>query len=88
MNISQLYDIAKLIDNEYIYKMGTFKATRKNDYWYLTTDVCDNSSFIKIWELNNNIESIKVLGSYTDGWQEIQPATWVKISKYIESLNK
>lgn len=87
MNKEVLFQLSKLIDNEYISKRDSFSATRKNGYWYLSTNKCDSASFIKVYEVNNKISSIKVLGEYTNGWQDIQKETWMNIIRYLSSLN-
>ena len=87
MNNEQLFEIAKIIDNEYIGKEKTFKSVRNNGYWWLTTDVCDFACFIRIYEINNKISTIQINGEYTEGWQDISSYTWGKIGKYLQSLN-
>lgn len=87
MTEDQLFEIAKIIDNEYRGCRSTFTATRKVGYWYLSTNKCDWAFLIKVFETNNKISSIKVIGDQTDGWDDIQPATWSRIEKYLNSLN-
>jgi hypothetical protein len=82
-----LFEIAKIIDNEFISKRESFSAKRKDGYWYLSTNKCDMASFIKVFETNNKIYSIKVLGDYTDGWQDIHSETWARIMNYLKTLN-
>jgi len=88
MNEAQLFQIAKIIDNEYIGKEKTFTANRIDfTYWYLTTNFCDSASLIRVYEKNNKVSTIHVNGEYTDGWQDIHPKTWAKVSQYLSSLN-
>lgn len=81
-----LFSIAKIIDNEYVGKGETFTATRKGSYWYLSTNICDMASFIKVFEKDNKISSIYVLGDYTNGWEEVSEYTWEKIKKYLPNI--
>ncbi len=88
MNEEILFQIAKIIDNEYIGKENSFQFKRVDaSYWYLSTKTCDWVSFIKVYEKNNKISTIQVLGGYTDGWQDIISHTWGRIGKFLSSLN-
>ena len=87
MTEEQLFVVAKIIDNEYIGSEKTFISKRLQGYWFLSTNKCDMASNIKIWEKNNKISSIQRLGPDTEGWQDIQPGTWGRIEKYLDTLN-
>lgn len=87
MTEDQLFEIACIIDNDYRPKRKTFTAIRKSGHWNLSTNQCDWASFIRIWETNNKVSSIKVLGDYTVGWDDLTAPTWARIEKYLESLN-
>jgi hypothetical protein len=87
MSEDQLFEIAKILDNEYNGKRGTFRATRNRSCWYLTSGVCDMASFIKIWERENKISSIEILGPDDEGYRSITQPSWQRIEKYLNTLN-
>lgn len=88
MTEEQLYQIAKIIDNEYDGKQKTFTAKRTFGCWHLSTNQCDWSGFIKVWERDNKISSIEYLGADDDGWRPITNHSWQRVEKYLESLNQ
>ena len=75
------------IDNEIFASGESFTATFSNGFYYLTTNVCDSCSFIKVFVNEESITKITVLGDYTDGWQEIRPNTYDSINKFLSILN-
>lgn len=83
-----LFEIAKIIDNEYIGKERTFQANRhKAGYWWLSSGKCDMSGFIKVWEKNNKVSSVEYLGPDDEDWRPITNHSWARIEKYLDSLN-
>lgn len=88
MSKEELFEIAKIIDNDYNGKFATFSAKRSGSCWHLTTNVFDSASRIQIWEKNNKMSSIYRFGPDTYDWQDLQPETWGRIEKYLESLNQ
>lgn len=88
MNKEFLFEIAKIIDNEFIGKEQTFTADRyNNEYWYLNTNVCDLACFIRVYEKNGIISNIKICGEFTDGWQDVSDFTMGRIIGHI-NINK
>lgn len=87
MSEDELFEIAKIIDNEFIGTRRTFSAKQFKNYWYLSTNKCDEASFIKVWDTNNKISSILRLGPDTESWDELHPGTWARIEKYLSTLN-
>jgi len=85
---NDFYNIAKIIDNNFIGSEETFTTERKKGYYYLTTNKCDDCSFVKIFSQigNINIDKIERLGSDTDGFEEIYPKTYDNVKKYIKSI--
>ena len=82
------FEIAKIIDNNFIGSEETFTAERKNGYYYLTTNKCDDCSCIRVFcEIGSiNIDSIDRIGSDTNAYQEIHKETALKVKKYVQSL--
>lgn len=72
-----LYEIAKLIDGDYVGASDTFTVKNNSDLIYITTDKCDDASMIKIYRNGN----IKRLGPDTTGWVCLQPETIRRINK-------
>lgn len=88
MTDDQLYEIAKIVSNEFNGKRDTFTAKKNGNFWSLTTNACDMAPLIRVYETSNKISTIQVNGDYTDGWKDIHWATWAKIEIYLKSLNK
>jgi hypothetical protein len=88
LSIDDFFNIAKIIDNDFIGSEKSFTAERKKDYVYLTTNKCDDCSSVKIYcePRSINISKIERLGSDTEGFQEIQNETYLKIENYIKSI--
>ena len=76
--------LASKIDNDFINTDETFTAEYKNGYYYLTTNRCDWSSFIKIYTLGTGIDKITILGEHTEGWQEIHKGTYDNIKRSLK----
>lgn len=75
--------IAKIISNDVNGSENTFSVTRKEGYDLLSTNKCDYAPFIRVYTDRITIDRIKVLGDYTDGWDDLQPATIERINKYL-----
>ncbi len=75
--------LATQIDNEYIGSGNTFKAERKNGYYYLTTNRCDGASIIKVFTNGIGIPKIMILGEHTEGWEEIQKGTYEDVKRSL-----
>jgi hypothetical protein len=87
MTEDQLFEICCIIDNGYREKRKSFKAEKVRSCWHLTTNVCDSTYLIRIWERNNKISSIGILGDDTDDWTSITDASWTRIEKFLEQQN-
>ena len=83
-----LYEIAKIVDNEYTGKRHVFRATRVRSCWHLSTTTCDMCNYIKVWEHNNKISSVLRLGDDVEDWTHVQPATMAQIEQYLNTLNE
>lgn len=84
INSEILFDIACIIDNEFIGSKKTFTATRSaKGYHFLSTNVCDWSSLIRVYNDYNTISKIERLGDDTGNWQEIMPSTMERINQYL-----
>ena len=77
-----------IIDNNFIGSEETFTAERKNGYYYLTTNKCDDCSCIRVFcePRNINIDSIDRIANDTDGYEKIHKETALKVKKYVQSL--
>ena len=87
MSQDEFFEIAKIIDNEYIGKRETFTARKGKTYWHLSTNVCDWAYCIRVYVTNNKISTIEVLGEDTPDWRPIMPKTWNRIEAYLSTLN-
>ncbi len=79
--------LATRIDNNYIGSEKTFTAERKNGYYYLTTNKCDNASMIKVFTNVVGIYKITILGEHTEGWEEIQKGTYENVKRSLNGFN-
>ena len=82
------FEIAKIIDNNFIGSEETFTAERKNSYYYLTTNKCDYCSCIRVFcDIGSvNIDSIDRIANDTNGYEKIHKETALKVKKYVQSL--
>lgn len=82
------FEIAKIIDNNFIGSEETFTAERKNGYYYLTTNKCDDCSCVRVFcePRSINIDSIDRIGSDTNSYEQIHKETALKVKKYVQSL--
>ncbi len=82
------FEIAKIIDNNFIGSEETFTAERKNGYYYLTTNKCDDCSCIRVFcePISINIDNIDRIADDTDGYEKIHKETALKVKKYVQSL--
>jgi len=80
--------LAGRIDNGFFDSEETFSAVRKNGYYYLNTNRCDDVSMVKVHcKIGvKEIDKIERLGEDTDGWQEIQPNTYKSVEKFLNEL--
>jgi len=81
----ELLRVAGRIDNTYFSARKSFTSERKSGYYYLSTNRCDESSFIKIFcDIGvPSIQKIEILGSYTDGWDEVHPNTYKRVESFL-----
>lgn len=80
--------LAGHIDNGFFNSEKTFAAKRKNGYYYLTTNKCDDVSLVKVYcEIGvAGIDKIERLGEDTEGWQEIKPKTYKSVEKFLTGI--
>jgi len=80
--------LAGRIDNGFFDSEETFSVVRKNGYYYLNTNRCDDVSMVKVHcKIGvNEIDKIERLGADTDGWQEIQPNTYKSVERFLNEL--
>jgi len=86
----QFYEIAKIIDNEFINSYKTFSCDRcLNKYNLLTTNKCDFASTIIVYCDNEKITNITRCGDDTSGYETIHENTINNINNYLlsNSLN-
>jgi len=75
--------LATKIDNGFIGSEKTFTVERKNGYYYLNTNRCDDAGFIKVFTNGTGIDKITILGEHTDGWQEIHKGTYENVKRSL-----
>lgn len=82
------FEMAKIIDSNFIGSEETFTAERKTGYYYLTTNKCDDCSCIRVFcePRSINIDSIDRIANDTDGYEKIHKETALKVKKYVQSL--
>ena len=80
----QYFDIAKIIDNEFIGTRKTFTATKFVECVSLTTNKCDWASIIHL----NTDGTITRVADDTNGFEKITEETMNKVSNYISRLDK
>ena len=80
--------LALQIDNSFAGSEKTFSAERKIGYYYLSTNKCDDASFIRVYcEVGKSgIDKITILGEHTESWQEIHPNTYSNVEKFLNGL--
>lgn len=91
LTLNQWFEIAKIVDNDYIGSHSSFKAKRSmSGVWHLSTDRCDSASLIKVYDNagNGELSLVERLGPDTEGWQEVTEITFDKIVKYIEDATE
>ena len=76
---NDFYEIAKIIDNDFIGTKDYFLCDYKKGYYLLATDKCDFCCDIRIYEDGK----IYRLGEDTEGYQEIHKITYNNIFKWI-----
>lgn len=79
------YEIAKLVDSDFIGSQKTFTADRKVGYNYATTNKYDFASFLRIWNDGKKVTSIERLGEDTDGWQLVHHKTMENVNQYLKN---
>ena len=80
--------LAGHIDNGFFGSEKTFSAERKNGYYYLNTNKCDDASMVRVYcQIGaEGIDKIERLGEDTDGWQEINPNTYKSLEKFLNGM--
>ena len=80
--------LAGHIDNGFFGSEKTFSAERKNGYYYLNTNKCDDVSMVRVYCQIGiaGIDKIERLGEDTDGWQEIRPNTYKNVEKFLNGM--
>lgn len=79
-----LYEIAKIIDNDFIGSEETFTCDFIDGYYYLNTNKCDWCSIVRVYFDGNKITKITRLCDDTDGWQEIHENTMARVKNIIK----
>lgn len=77
------FEIAKIIDNEFIGTEKTFTANRYSTYYAIHTNQCDYASVIKVYYAGNQISEIFVLHSGVDGFTPIHGHTKDRINLHL-----
>ena len=80
--------LAGHIDNGFFGSEKTFSAERKNGYYYLNTNKCDDVSMVRVYCQIGvvGIDKIERLGEDTEGWQEIHPTTYKNVEKFLNGM--
>lgn len=77
------FEIAKIIDNEFIGTEKTFTSNRYSKYYAISTNKCDYASAIKVYWDGNQISEIKVLHSGVDRFTSIHGHTKDRINLHL-----
>lgn len=85
LEIKHFYEIAKIVDSEFIGSIKSFTAERNKDYYYLTTNKCDNASFIKVYFNNGLLTEIMSLHEDTNGYELICQTSLNSVNKYLKN---
>ena len=80
--------LAGHIDNGFFGSEKTFSAERKNGYYYLNTNKCDDVSMVRVYcQIGvEGIDKIERLGEDTDSWQEIHLNTYKRVEKFLNGM--
>lgn len=80
--------LAGYIDNGFFGSEKTFSAERKNGYYYLNTNSCDDVSMVRVYCTIGvaGIDKIERLGEDTEGWQEIHQKTYKNVEKFLNGM--
>ncbi len=80
--------LAGHIDNGFFGSEKPFSAERKNGYYYLNTNKCDDVSIVRVYCKIGvaGIAKIERLGEDTEGWQEIHPNTYKSVEKFLNGM--
>jgi hypothetical protein len=80
--------LAGHIDNGFFGSEKTFSAERKNGYYYLNTNKCDDVSMVRVYCKIGvaGIDKIERLGEDTEGWQEIHSNTYKNVEKFLNGM--
>ena len=80
--------LAGHIDNGFFGSEKTFMAERKNGYYYLNTNVCDDVSMVRVYCKIGvaGIDKIERLGEDTEGWQEVHPNIYKSVEKFLNAM--
>ena len=86
----QWLQLASIIDNGFIGTEKHFLAERRNGYYYLETNKCDEVSLIRVYcKIGvSGIDKITRLGSDTEGWKEVHPETYKSMANYLRTLEQ
>lgn len=90
LSCDDLRRLAGHIDNGFFGSEKTFSAERKNGYYYLNTNKCDDVSIVRVYcQIGvEGIDKIERLGEDTDGWQEIHSNTYKSVCNFLNDLTK
>jgi hypothetical protein len=84
--------LAGHIDNGFFGSEKTFSVERKNGYYYLNTNKCDDVSMVRVYcQIGvQGIDKIERFGEDTNGWQEIHQKTYESVERkmFVKTLNK
>jgi len=87
MNKETFYEIAKLVDNDFIGSEKTFTYSRFIGYALLSTNRCDEASMIRVYTDRVTVFKIERNGPDTDGYESIQEFTKKKVRHFLDSIN-
>ena len=79
--------LAGCIDNGFFKSEKTFSVVRKNGYYYLNTNKCDDVSIVRVYcKIGEGIDKIERLAGDTDEWQEIHTETYKNIENVLSGV--
>ena len=82
--------LAGRIDTGFFGAEKTFSIERKNGYYLLHTNKCDDVSIVRVYCNIGvpGIDKIERIAGDTDGWQEVRPNTYKIVSEFLAQTQK
>lgn len=81
--------IACRIDGDFIGSDNNFSCDKTPEFYFLTTNLCDEASLIKVFVNNiyeDGIIKIERLGFDTNGWEEIHSMTYKSVQEMLNRI--